>query len=398
MRRVLSFSIFLKFFLAFLFLGIFPFIIAVLFLIAGYESVVLELLSQLEGTQNIQQSEDTASLLTTLRFQALLTTLLLILLITGGSVILGRIFSIPFQTLLSGVREIQKGNYHIRLPLRSSDEIGQLSSQFNEIAERLDEISRRETALSRNKNDFISVVAHQLRTPTSAVKWAIRLVLDEDETEKNLNKEQRWTLQRGYLANEQMIRLISDLLDVSRIEEGRFGYQFEHLDILPLLEANINNFRMLAREKDITIQISTASKTLPKVYVDKKRLTLALVNILSNSLHYTPQGGSITLEPKVLKSTEELLITVKDTGIGISKEEKQKIFSKFFRGTKAKLMHTEGSGLGLFIVRNVVEKHGGKIWIESEKNKGTSITFTLPLNKEALPKKQDSVHEFLSNI
>jgi signal transduction histidine kinase len=396
MPKPVSLSIFLKFFLAFLFLGIFPFTIAALFLIAGYESVILQLTELLDPVEQISQTQAIESTLAILRVQAFLTIIILIALIMIGSIVLGKIFTGPVKNLLGGVQEITKGNYTVRVPVQSLDEIGQVSGQFNEMAGKLQEVNEREAALSRSKNEFITIVAHQLRTPTSAVKWAIQLVLEGDVGA--ISKKQRWALDRGYAANEHMIRLIGDLLDVSRIEEGRFGYEFKQLDILPVLKQSAEEFSILAKEKGITLHVVAPARSLPKVYIDQWRINLALSNLLSNAIHYTPRGGTVTLKAKIIAQEKALEVMVRDTGIGISKEEKSRLFSKFFRGTQATHMYTEGSGLGLFIVQNIVSKHGGKVSIESEKQKGTTVSFTIPLTKRGAQEKKSEFHEFLGNI
>ncbi len=234
----------------------------------------------------------------------------------------------------------------------------------------------REKMIDQLKSEFISVAAHQLRTPLSAIKWAIRLVLDGDMGP--LNEEQKKVLLKGYVSNERVINLINDMLNVSRIEEGKFGYNFtvESFDLL--LDEVVKNFSERMKSKKLKF-IFKKPKRLPKLKMDKEKIKLALENILENAIKYTPEYG--TIELKVGRSGQFLKVEVKDNGVGISTEEQEKLFTKFFRGQNVVRMQTEGSGLGLFIVYNIIKKHNGEITCQSQEGKGTTIIFTLPLAK-----------------
>lgn len=233
----------------------------------------------------------------------------------------------------------------------------------------------REKMIDKLKSEFISIAAHQLRTPLSAIKWAIKMILDGDVGA--LNNEQQELLKQGYASNERIIALVNDMLNVSRIEEGRFGYSFnkdsfeESLNIVTKsLENQINN-------KKIKLVVSLP-KNLPMVFMDKQKMTLVLQNLIENAVKYTPEYGKI--EVKVKNNKTELEVKVKDNGIGIPKADQEKLFSKFFRAENVIRMQTEGSGLGLFIVKNIIEKHGGKIVCKSDEGKGTEFTFTIALD------------------
>jgi len=233
----------------------------------------------------------------------------------------------------------------------------------------------REKTIDRMKSEFISIAAHQLRTPLSAIKWVIKMILDGDAGE--LNKEQQGLLTQGYASNERIIALVNDMLNVSRIEEGRFGYSFtkDKLDealtiVVKSLENQINN-------KKIKL-VLTIPKKLPLLFMDRQKMTLVLQNLLENAVKYTPEYGKI--EVKVKDKKKELEISVKDNGIGIPKNDQEKLFSKFFRAENVIRMQTEGSGLGLFIVKNIIEKHGGNIICKSEEGKGTEFIFNIPID------------------
>lgn len=232
----------------------------------------------------------------------------------------------------------------------------------------------REKAIDDMKSEFISVVAHQLRTPLSAIKWSLKMVLDGDAGK--INKEQREFLLKGYESNDRMIQLVNDLLNVSRIEEGRFGYSFEIADIEEVLNDVVTEIQELMEARHIGLEIDKPA-SLPQLFIDKSKMGLVLENLLNNSLKYTPEYGKIIL--KITPREKEMLISVKDNGVGIPEADKPKIFKKFFRAANVVRMETEGSGLGLFMVKNIVEKHKGAINLESEEGKGTEVTIALPL-------------------
>jgi len=228
-------------------------------------------------------------------------------------------------------------------------------------------------AIEKMKTEFVSIAAHQLRTPLSAIKWTLKMILDGDLG--SLTKEQREFLEKTYQSNERIINLINDLLNVTRIEEGRYIYKPQTTEILPIIESLLKSYEGMIQKKNLTLELKKPPK-LPKVKVDIEKISLAIQNLLENAIIYNVPNGKIeiTLEDK----GEEIQISVKDTGIGIPKDQQQRMFTKFFRGSNAMKIDTEGSGLGLFITKNIIDAHGGKIWFESEEGKGTTFYFTLP--------------------
>jgi len=234
----------------------------------------------------------------------------------------------------------------------------------------------REKDLDRLKSEFISIAAHQLRTPLSAIKWVIKMVLDEDVGP--LNKEQSELLEKGYKSNERIIHLVNDLLNVSRIEEGRFGYNFEKHDFLELVNSVVEGVAGLIDKNKIKLVINKPN-LLPPIVFDQEKMLLVMQNLVDNALKYTPERGRIEINIDVDK--EFFKVSVTDNGVGIPEKDKQKLFSKFFRAANVIRMQTEGSGLGLFIVKNIINKHGGVIFVDSQEGRGTEVHFTLPLKK-----------------
>jgi signal transduction histidine kinase len=240
----------------------------------------------------------------------------------------------------------------------------------------LHDISR-EKEIENMKSEFVSTAAHQLRTPLSAIKWTLQMIIDGDLG--YLSPEQKTFLMQGYKSNERMINLVNDLLNVARIEEGRFGYQFSLIHLEDLIQATIQDFIHKIQEKKINFQYLRPSNPLPKVNVDPAKMRLVIGNLIDNAIKYTPKNKQVTISIKYDKLNLE--VSIKDSGIGIPADQQKRLFSKFFRSENAVRAQTEGSGLGLFIVKNIIEKHKGAIWFESAENKGSNFCFTLPVNK-----------------
>lgn len=232
----------------------------------------------------------------------------------------------------------------------------------------------REKIVERMKTEFVSLVAHQLRTPLSAIKWAVKMLLDGDLGP--ITEEQRDFIEKTYRSNERIIGLINDLLDVTRIEEGRYLYKPVLADIGEICQFVINSYKGQIERKKIKFEFKKPEKKLPLVKLDVEKMGLAIENLLNNAISYTPPGGCVTISLNC--ENNKLKFSIQDTGIGILREQQKRVFTKFFRGANAVRAETEGTGLGLFIVKNIIKAHGGEVWFESEENKGTTFYFTLP--------------------
>lgn len=240
----------------------------------------------------------------------------------------------------------------------------------------LHDISR-EKLIERMKTEFVSLAAHQLRTPLSAIKWTLRMLLDGDLGK--INREQENFIQKTYQSNERMISLINDLLNVTRIEEGRYLFELSFIGIEDVLQPIIKSYQESMKRKKIKLVFKKPKTKLPKIKIDSEKVGLAIENLIDNALRYTFPGGLVTVALRYVK--EEIEISVKDSGVGIPEDQRERIFTKFFRGANVVRMETEGSGLGLFIAKNIIEAHEGKVWFESKEGKGSTFYFTLPVKK-----------------
>jgi signal transduction histidine kinase len=235
----------------------------------------------------------------------------------------------------------------------------------------------REKIVERMKTEFVSLAAHQLRTPLSAIKWTLRMLLDGDLGK--ITKEQREFIDKSYISNERMISLINDLLDVTRIEEGRYLYKPVLADLGKIAQFVVKSYKEEIAKKKLKFSFKKPSGHIPKVLVDEEKIGVAIENLINNSIRYTPSGGEVSIS--LQSDKKEIHLSVKDSGVGVPGDQRERIFTKFFRAPNVIRMETEGSGLGLFITKNIVEAHGGKIWFESELGKGSTFHFTLPVKE-----------------
>ncbi len=228
---------------------------------------------------------------------------------------------------------------------------------------------------AKSKTEFISIAAHQLRTPLSIIKWAIATLLAGDQGA--LTAEQEESLGRVRVTNERMIDLVNDLLDIAQIEDGKFGFTFTVRDLTATIRAVMNEYTALAKERRIVFTLDTPPMALPPIAFDRTKLPAAVHGLIDNAFHYTKEGGSITVSLAVVDASVE--IRVADTGIGVPAQEMDRLFTKFFRSENAIHMAPNGSGLGLFIVKNIVERHGGTVAVESTEGTGSRFMIRLPV-------------------
>lgn len=238
----------------------------------------------------------------------------------------------------------------------------------------------REKMVEKLKTEFVSLAAHQLRTPLSAIKWTLRMFLDGDMGA--ISQEQREFIEKTYKSNERMINLINDLLDVTRIEEGRYLFKPVVTNFENVVQFVINSHQEEIQNKNLEVELKKPLTKLPQITIDVEKIRLAIDNLLENAIRYTHSGGLILISLFHLKEKKEIEFRIRDTGVGVPKDQQERVFTKFFRGANVMRLDTEGSGLGLFITKNIIEAHGGKIWFESEEGKGTTFYFTLPIREE----------------
>jgi signal transduction histidine kinase len=239
----------------------------------------------------------------------------------------------------------------------------------------LKEVEQRErlAELSRAKSEFMSIASHQLRTPLSVMKGYLSMM--QEGSFGQVTDKQKEVVKKVYSTNEEMTHMVNDLLNVTRAEEGRLQYTFERVDVRDLAEAITRGLGMTARVKNLLL---TAELPADPVFLnaDKDKLGQIISNLVDNAIKYTEQGNIIVRLS--LPEPGTALITVKDTGLGIGEEEMKHLFESFSRGKAGTKSWTKGAGLGLYIAKQFVGAHKGKIWAKSE-GEGRGSTFFVEL-------------------
>lgn len=230
-----------------------------------------------------------------------------------------------------------------------------------------------EREVDKAKSEFVSLASHQLRTPLSTISWYSEMLLAGDVGK--LSKDQVEYINEIYAGNKRMIDLVNALLNVSRIDLGTFMVEPEDVSLTELADSVIKEQMPQANEKKHSIKTNFAKK-LPIFNGDPKLLRIIFQNLLSNAIKYTPEKGKI--EVGIEKKKSKILIYIKDNGLGIPKAQQKKIFQKLFRADNVKVTDTQGTGLGLYLVKSIVEHSGGKIWFTSKLNSGTVFNVELP--------------------
>lgn len=274
----------------------------------------------------------------------------------------------PIKELSGVAKKIGEGDFSQRANIKSKDEIGRLASAFNEMAEKLKEVDRA-------KSEFVSLASHQLRTPPSAIKWFVEMLLNE-KAGKITDERQKKYLQEIAYNNKRMIDLVNQFLNVSRVELGTFAIEPRPLDISNIAEEALEEFAPQIAKKELNVA-KEYDKNMPLVNTDPTLLRIVFQNLISNAVKYTPDKGTIWLTIK--KETDNFFIKVADNGYGVPKKQQPKIFTKLFRADNAREIDPDGTGLGLYIVKSIVKEMGGAIRFESEENKGSAFYVILPL-------------------
>lgn len=232
-----------------------------------------------------------------------------------------------------------------------------------------------ETQVDRMKTEFVSLASHQLRTPLSAINWYAEMLLSGDAGK--LNPEQKKFIDIIYAGNQRMVDLVNSLLNVSRIEMGVFAVDPEPSSIKEISETVFDELQPQITEKNLKIT-RKYDPALGEINLDPKLFRIVVQNLLTNAVKYTAEKGTVVLT--VTRRKDDVLLSISDNGYGIPKKDQDKIFTKMFRAENAREKDTTGTGLGLYIVKSIVEQTAdGKIWFESEENKGTTFNVTIPL-------------------
>jgi two-component system OmpR family sensor kinase len=269
----------------------------------------------------------------------------------------------PVRELAQGTNRLAGGDFKSRVKIKSRDEIGQLAASFNTMAASLErgEQSRRQLTAD---------IAHELRTPLTVIEGTVDGILDgvfEPNREHLLSIKDQ---------TRMLTRLISDLRDLSLAESGQLKLNRVSTDVSEMARRLAAGYEMQAAEKNLRLKVE-AGAAVPEVMVDPLRIEQVISNLLTNAMRHTPAGGSININ--VSRDSNNLVISVADTGEGIKADDLPHIFERFYRSGSARARKDGGTGLGLAIVKQMVEAHGGRVWVESRPGSGSRFGFSIPL-------------------
>lgn len=234
----------------------------------------------------------------------------------------------------------------------------------------------KEAQLERMKLDFVAMSAHELRTPLTTVVGYLSFLMEDPVTINKLASEEKEILNRAFLNATRLGKLIDNLLVVSRIEKGRMSLNLQPVQLEDLIDRIIKELKNLAQMKKIYLEFQAPNQPLPMVLGDRLRIEEVVSNLVGNAINYTSLGG---VSLSIARHEDELVVAVKDTGQGIPKEARAHLFTKFFRVKAPLEAGTKGTGLGLYISKNIIDAHKGRIWVESEAGKGSTFYFSLPI-------------------
>ena len=283
------------------------------------------------------------------------------------------------KTLADGLQYVHSNGTAIPVsitasPVKLGNEIVGAVSTFRDISD--------EKHMDRTKSEIISIASHQLRTPLTAIKWVSEALLTP-VSKLGVTKRRKY-LRQIHDSNERMIALVNDLLNVSRVELGTLSLNPKPFDLTQMIDDVLKDLSSQIKAKHLRVK-KVISPDLETFVADPRHIQVILQNLLSNAVKYSPVTGKHTITIRVAKQDRQLALAVKDEGCGVPAEQQSKIFSKLFRADNGRKLSSEGSGLGLYVCKAMVEQLGGKIWFESVEDKGSTFFVAIPWNKPPAP-------------
>ncbi|MFL5798561.1 MAG: sensor histidine kinase [Actinomycetota bacterium] len=288
----------------------------------------------------------------------------------GGALAMARLLSLgltrPLREMARAAGEMARGDYGARVSADSRDEVGQLAAAFNRMASELEQVERL-------RRDLVANVSHELKTPISALRAHLENLLD------GVEQPDPETLQIMLQQSERLSRLVEQLLDLSRLESGDVPMELAPVRLGPLIDQVVGEVQVAAHGRGASVPEpeNLVPADAPAVMADRERVHQVLYNLLDNAVRFTPPTGSVSVSAAVVDGRCE--VRVSDTGPGIPAEHLPFVFERFYRADAARTRGRGGTGIGLAIVRSVVEAHGGRVRAESEPGRGSAFTFDLPL-------------------
>lgn len=298
----------------------------------------------------------------------------IIILMIMASILLSKSFTNPITEILNVVEKVKSGKLHYRIEIEQKNELGKLAESINSMIDKLNEDIVKLQKLEMVRRQFLGNVSHELRTPIFALQSAIETLLNGAIDDKNVNRE---FLNKALNNAQRLDRLLSDLIDISRIESGEMKMNFISFNLSEFLDEIVSDYSDEAKLNEISLSLDPVEKNLT-VIGDRERLKQVMANLLSNAIKNTPKSGSVRVYTEI--ENNSVHIFVKDTGCGIPAQHIDRIFERFYRIDENRSRKVGGTGLGLAIVKHIVEAHQSKVRVVSEVNKGSTFSFSLKLS------------------
>jgi two-component system phosphate regulon sensor histidine kinase PhoR len=283
-----------------------------------------------------------------------------------------RSITLPIRQVKETARQIAKGDFGRRVRIKSKGELGELAESLNTMADELQQKMENLKQLDRVRTDFVANVSHELKTPLTLIKGYIETLQnkafnDREKSDKFISIIKEHSDRLGYM--------IDDLLSLSELEQSKDCVNKTKLDLKEVIDEISLGFGQALAEKQQSLTVSTQGDDF-SIQADRNKIEQVFVNLIDNSIKYTKKSGRI--EILLCEQGQTVCVTVRDNGIGIPREHRDRVFERFYRVDKARSRELGGTGLGLSIVKHIVLAHNGKIAIESEPNKGTKVSVTFP--------------------
>jgi len=305
------------------------------------------------------------------------TAITIIILIAVDAAIIGffvsKSITKPIKKLYYATKEIEKGNYDIKLDIKTNDEIEQLSNVFNRTAAALGKLEQEKKEIDKAKTEFLSITSHELRTPMTPMKAQLQML--EEGYFGDLNDEQKESLSIVIRNADRLDKIIVDFLEISRIEAARLKFDFKKTDLKKVIKETSDFMKGFAKEKNIELVVKIDD--IPIIEADGDRVSQVLRNLISNAIKFSNDNSKI--EIKAETKEDHIFFSVKDYGAGMTKEDQIRVFEPFYQVSSTLKRNQGGTGLGLAICRGIVEAQKGKIWVKSKKDNGSTFYFTFPL-------------------
>jgi signal transduction histidine kinase len=321
----------------------------------------------------------------------ILSTVVLIVLLSLVSMTALLVFSLstvlrPIRELRAASSRVEREDYGVHVHYRSPDELGELANTFNRMSGAIAERTSSLRQALREQQDFLEHTTRELRTPLNIFRWTLEMMRFGDTG--RLNREQLELIEQLNQTNERLIGMVQKLQDAIRIDQRRLTLKIEDAAVEDVIDEVAGALSVASRTKNQALHWNRPKTPMPRAYVDREYLRKVLSNLVGNAVKYTPANGHIEIDVEEAgeaspggKKGRFLRITVEDNGMGIPKDDLGRVFTRFFRAKNVTGGEIEGTGLGLYIAKQIVELHGGKIWIESREGVGTTVAFTVPTEK-----------------